>query len=506
MLLKQYLVNMEILACLSYLGIGIPNLPYLNFISGWLFCIITSWKYYKSKYINPRLMYLGGTLCYTLSVYWLNDSISFYYSLSNTSSFLGLITFSGINSLHFLLFGILSNLISKLKYCPRFLTLPVAYFVTQNLIPPYTHENIGTSQFSFNLLSQTADIWGTQGISFFLLLLSSFFCHLIFIKTDRKKIIFGILILISIISIRHTFIKYPNNPETINIGLIDPHKAQNKSLNQKDAAEQLNTLRKLSFELVSKNPEIDLLIWPESSLLFDIDSKQNSIHQSEEFYPLPGLHIPLLFGGQEKVETNSEKPKYYNSAIAILQNGNFSGKYRKQFLFPVSEYIPFRNFLSKAIPNINLEYEFIKPETPDNAIEISSSNKSFKLAPLICYDDLVSKSVRTYKGSTAPQLLITISNGTWFRDPTALMQHNDLARWRSIEYRQNFIRVSKNGISSGYDSYGREIFKFFPNSEFSYLAKDFPIEVARPTFFSLIEPYYFWFSLVFLVFCIVKKL
>ena len=64
----------------------------------------------------------------------------------------------------------------------------------------------------------------------------------------------------------------------------------------------------------------------------------------------------------------------------------------------------------------------------------------------------------------APDLLVTISNDTWFGDSIGPLQHMQMARMRALENGRYVIRATNNGVSALVDHQGKVI-KALPRFE-----------------------------------------
>ena len=68
------------------------------------------------------------------------------------------------------------------------------------------------------------------------------------------------------------------------------------------------------------------------------------------------------------------------------------------------------------------------------------------IAPFICYEVVYPDFVAA--GSKGSQLLVTISNDTWFGDSIGPWQHFQMARFRAVELGRDIIRGTNDGVSA----------------------------------------------------------
>ena len=85
----------------------------------------------------------------------------------------------------------------------------------------------------------------------------------------------------------------------------------------------------------------------------------------------------------------------------------------------------------------------------------------------ICYEDLFPEISRTFVRNGA-QFLVNITNDAWYEKSSAIYQHFDFSRFRSIETRRSMVRVTNTGLSG----------VFLPTGEVLKTLKPFSEEVA----------------------------
>ena len=138
---------------------------------------------------------------------------------------------------------------------------------------------------------------------------------------------------------------------------------------------------------------------------------------------------------------------YYNSITAL---GYGEGVYHKQRLVPFGEYVPLESLLRGLIAFFDLPMSAFSPgPTNQNPLRVGP----YRVAPFICYEivyaDLVAASARN------TDLLITISNDSWFGDSIGPLQHLQMAQMRARENGRYVLRATNNGVSAIIDHRGR---------------------------------------------------
>lgn len=189
-----------------------------------------------------------------------------------------------------------------------------------------------------------------------------------------------------------------------------------------------------------------LVMWPESATPFFLEEHP----ASEAMRLLARESGARLFVGSDQREHGSNAP-YYNAGFLIQPTGSVGGVYRKMFLVPFGEYVPFKDLLFFAGPLV----EQVGGFSPGRTLTIFHLREG-TFSTGICYEvvfpELTRAAVR--QGS---QLLTTITNDAWFGRSSAPWQHLAMARMRTIETGRFMARSANTGISALVDPYGRLI-------------------------------------------------
>jgi apolipoprotein N-acyltransferase len=82
------------------------------------------------------------------------------------------------------------------------------------------------------------------------------------------------------------------------------------------------------------------------------------------------------------------------------------------------------------------------------------AGRTFKLGPLICYEDILPGFTRRV-AKLRPNALVNITNDAWFGRTAEPYQHLGLAVFRAIENRLELVRAVNTGVSAHVDAAGR---------------------------------------------------
>ncbi len=209
-------------------------------------------------------------------------------------------------------------------------------------------------------------------------------------------------------------------------------------------AEILSELQKLlqeSAELARAGAE--LIVWPEYSL--PVTPAQTPFYLSK-FSEFAAKYVPLLAGFNDEQED-----KIYNAAFLFSKNGQ--QVYYKQHLTPFGEYIPLRAYLFFARRIVEAMADF-SAGTSSLPLDLNGH----KLGVAICYEIIFTNLVRKIVSNGA-EVLITISNDSWFGRSQAPWQHLSMAVVRAVENRRYLIRSTTSGISALVQPTGKVVYR-----------------------------------------------
>jgi apolipoprotein N-acyltransferase len=71
-----------------------------------------------------------------------------------------------------------------------------------------------------------------------------------------------------------------------------------------------------------------------------------------------------------------------------------------------------------------------------------------RVAPLICYEDLMPELSRGFVKTGKTNILVNLTNDAWYGRTVAPWQHARLSQWRAIETRRSLVRVTNTGVTA----------------------------------------------------------
>ncbi|OUR88667.1 apolipoprotein N-acyltransferase [Gammaproteobacteria bacterium 42_54_T18] len=238
------------------------------------------------------------------------------------------------------------------------------------------------------------------------------------------------------------------NIDTINIAMLQPNLQREDSLDR---------LFHLTENLTSNNSNIDLVVWPEFPPAFSW--QENKSDRDKITALIETINKPILLNSGYIYQKNSTTPtprSYYNAAQLISSKAELLGSYHKQHLVPFFEYLPFEATFPRLrhwFPD-TLRYVSGDRHSP---LGFSKNNQhidnNIHIAPLICFEMLFPHYSR-YQANQGANIIINLSNDSWFKTSKGSINHFSLAIFRSIENKLPWVRVSNGGISASVSGTG----------------------------------------------------
>lgn len=199
-------------------------------------------------------------------------------------------------------------------------------------------------------------------------------------------------------------------------------------------------------------PDYDLVLWPETCLpatFFETDTQRylNSILALGNFALLTGIEQVIL--------REDGLLDVYNSMVLMKRSTDSYQSYHKIHRVPFGEFIPFRDSfpiftwaLGRLIP------EDFDPGTDFSRLRLHRPN--VEIIPSICFEDTIGRLTRRVLSvpPEAPQVIVNVTNDSWFNRSAANLQHLANARFRCIELKRPMIRCANTGISCVIDEFG----------------------------------------------------
>lgn len=391
---------------------------------------------------------------------------------------------------------------------------------------------LSMSAFTSKPLLQSADIFGTYGISFLMAFFSACAAEFFLtfnkygftLKNSAQKTKFNLIcsakclaLCLVLIFAYGAFRLVQKSPvqKTLNAVLVqqnmdpwasdDDYESIQKSIDLSRAGIQ-------EFEAQGIKP--DLFVWSEAVLRYPFPSAMGRY----EYVPsdqslcsfIRSVGAPFVIGGPYVLD--AKKNKMANAALVFDKDAQLRGWYGKSHLVPFAEAIPFteyktvRRFMDALVgfsngwtPGKRLVLFDIKAEQSPDADQpecYDLTKSSLEEEPVkvraalpICFEDAFPDTCGPMFKAGA-ELFLNITDDSWSKTKSAERQHFAVAAFRAVEYRTALARSTNAGLTAVVDDKGRVV-QSLPLFEDASLCAQIPIYQRRSTVYS---EYGNWFA------------
>ncbi|GAC1034657.1 apolipoprotein N-acyltransferase [Pseudomonas sp. No.21] len=219
----------------------------------------------------------------------------------------------------------------------------------------------------------------------------------------------------------------------------------NVEQNMKWDPAQLNAQLALYRDMTFNAEQADLIIWPETAVPVLKEYAEGYLSVMNRF--ALERKATLITGVPIRQANERGEKRYYNGITVI---GEGEGTYLKQKLVPFGEYVPLQDVLRGLIAFFDLPMsDFARGPTDQQPLLA----KGYRIAPFICYEVVYPEFAAGLSANS--ELLLTVSNDTWFGTSIGPLQHLQMAQMRALEAGRWMIRATNNGVTALIDPFGQ---------------------------------------------------
>ena len=437
-----------ILASLSAAGLlAAPFLLPELFPLAWVAFIPFFWAVRRAETLWQAAIigWLTGFLTHLFGFHWLVYTISVFGGFPYPVSALIFLIYCGLQGIQMTLFALL---VRGLGLGPLSI-YPALFWVTLEfwfplLFPWY----LANSQSSFTGFIQSADLVGPFGASLIIMWANTVIYQFVTSGPQNRKIHWLPAVLIALLflaSVGYGLVrlravtKLITTARKLTVAAVQGNIEVGMKWNPLQAKANLET----QVELTKHINGAQVVLWPESALEEWLPDNLPSLPAPfVESLELKGAHF--IFGARSfRGNPGTSDFKAFNTAFLTNADGRVLNRYHKQVLLAFGEYLPFSRILSK-IPAMPFSEGF----TPGVGPRTLDLPGGVRIAPLICYEDLMPQLSRQFVKETKANLLVNLTNDAWYGRSVAPWQHARLAQWRAVETRRSLLRVTNTGVTA----------------------------------------------------------
>lgn len=216
-------------------------------------------------------------------------------------------------------------------------------------------------------------------------------------------------------------------------------------------------------------PPLDLVIWAESSVGFDLGTRPDLMARLTELSRLTGA--PLL------VNVDARRPGpggIYKSSILLDQTGQLA-RYDKRRLVPFGEYIPMRSLFGWIGALSEAAAEDRRRGTAATLMPVDTADgRRVQVGPLISFESAFPDLSRELARRGADVLVFQIATST-FQDSWGPWRNAATSALRAVETGRPVVHSTLTGVTTAYDPTGRRLGSVMGTDERGVEVVDVPL-------------------------------
>jgi apolipoprotein N-acyltransferase len=460
---------------------------------GWVlgFIALVPWLRTLDDERTPAGTLLGAwamSVAFTAAAFaWFGIAIGRYTQLGPGVGLAVLLVAAPLFQPQFLVFALVRHVVGR-RHGPmlRAFAAASAWVATESFVPRLLGDTFGYGLYPSRLLRQAADVGGTAGLTFVLLLANEAVALAFARRAQGLRAAAAPLAwaaLMPLLLAGYGLVALSAAPATgkpLRLALVQSNIADYERLRREKGAgavvrEVLDTHYAMSYDAVERQ-HADAVLWSETvypTTFGHPKSEAGAALDREILEIVDAAKVPFVFGTYDR-DASGE----YNAAAFVEPGKGLLGMYRKSRLFPLTEYVP--RWLDG--PGLRRWLPWSGTWQPGSGARVFplqlADGREIPVLPLICLDD-VDTTLAGDGARLGAQVILGMSNDAWFPDHGAQL-HQAAAAFRSIETRLPQFRVTTTGHSAVIDANGTVI-AGTRRDERTLVIGDVPVGEARRT-------------------------
>lgn len=312
--------------------------------------------------------------------------------------------------------------------------------------------NIALTQTAYLPLIQSADLFGTYGIGFWILVMNIGFYSAL--KTGGRKLTPVLFLVVLVVTTwlygesRLKMVEALPATKKLDIAVTQPNINPLEKWEPEKKEYVFNVMYGLLDSALMRSP--DLVLWPESAL--PVNMRVSWRARKEINRRLVAHNGKLLSGTPDYERLDDNSVEYFNATIYIVPDKQVD-MYRKIKLVPFGEYIPLSPVFP-ALKKLNFGQANFISGTGYTRFEVDS----VMVSNVICYESSFPELITEFRQRGAELITIQANDG-WLGNSSGPFQHFELAKLRAVENRVAVVRAANTGISGSIMPSGRVVYR-----------------------------------------------
>jgi apolipoprotein N-acyltransferase len=467
--------------------------------ASWLLGFVFLAPWLHSQGAHDKLAHALAGACamsvaFTLAVFpWLGMALGRYTGIGDIAGLAILLLAAPLFQPQFLAFALVRHLALR-RYGPLLAALAAAsaWVATERFVPRLLGDTIGYGLYPSPWLRQGAAIGGGAGLTLLLLLSNQAVAAAWARRGQGWRIAVQPLALAALVPLllavygAYGLAALSGEPapsgKPLRMGLIQANMADYERQREEQGAyavvqEILKRHFAMSYDAIERQ-RADAVLWSETAYPTTFGQPKSDAgaeFDREIVANVNAAGVPFIFGTYDRDGAGE-----YNAAALVPPDSGAPLFYRKNRLFPFTEYVP--SWLDSAALRRLLPWTGSwKPGNGARVLPLRvAGGREVPVLPLICLDD-VDTRLAIDGARLGAQVIVTMSNDSWFSaDRQGARLHQAVAAFRSIETGLPQFRVTTNGYSAAIDATGA-ILAGTPMGEAALVIADLPVRQPAPT-------------------------
>ncbi len=400
---------------------------------------------------SARIGFWFGAIGYGINLYWIAIALRIYTNLAILGYLGALLVLAPVTAVTAAaLFAA-----RRATHLPVAILLPIVWVSSElalnhlsDLAFPWLP--LGLAMSHLPLLAQAADLSGVRGLSFWIAAINGLVADAWLLRHSRRAVAIRAGAVAALVAAVAAYGAWRRATITLRalapVAIVQPNIPQEEKWQAANRGRIVGILSRLTRERLARH-DAQLILWPEVALpgfLVEHPEWVDTLHTLAATY-----HTPILFGVLDLVVRGIGDYDYFNAAMLVDSAGRLGTQppYRKSYLVPVVERVPFVN--PRWFGNLKYFGAYARGGDP-----VPYALPFGRVGVLICYESIFPERSRLYRRDGA-SLLVNITNDAWFGRSLAPYQHEAHLVLRAIENRVGIVRAANTGISGYIDPLGR---------------------------------------------------
>jgi apolipoprotein N-acyltransferase len=347
--------------------------------------------------------------------------------------------------------------------------------------------NIGQTQYNNPYALQLVSVIGEHGLSFLIILIGGWlFKTVCEFRKEHLAALLALLLLTFGFGFFRLTLSRPPTELSYTARIVQTGLKQEDKWNGDKRREVLTYLIRNLSDGIFADGDYDLLVLPETTF----PTNPFSYPAIGDMLNRGSVDHPVILGFDRYELDSDGKRNLFNSA-AMYSEGSVSEIYDKLKLAPFGEYFP----LEKLLKPIKRYFFGDAAGFTAGGRYVLFEYKALKIAPLICFEGAFSGIISNNIHNGA-NLLVVISNDSWFGESIGRVQNIAINALRAAEYKRYILRSTQDGISGVISPYGKVILRL-PEKSFAYADQRFE-PLTDITLFAKFG--YIWYALAIVIY------